>query len=115
MENIITNFAISRIQNVPSVETNFLAKVDDYLASYGISESTIKLWSLSVNFKTYGHWLITLELFINDEKIILKKLTTDSQLVDRFKDEEDAEAHIDVLMDVLLANESLLIEKFEKA
>ena len=115
MENIITNFAIARIQNVPNVEPNFLAKVDDQLAYCGITAATIKLWHLNVRFKSYGHWVITLELFINNEKIVLKKLTTDSELVDRFKDQEDAEAQMDILMGVLLENESLLMEKFEEA
>jgi hypothetical protein len=115
MENVITNFAIYRIQNVPSVEPNFLQKVDDQLSYCGIQNTEVKLWNLNVKFKSYGHWLITLELNVNGEKINLKKTTTDSQLIDRFKDEENAEAAMEVLMDVLLENETLLMQKFEEA
>lgn len=115
MENVITNFAINRIQNVPSVEPQFLQKVDDQLSYCGIKNAVVNLWDLNVKFKSYGHWLVTLELHVNGEKITLKQTTTDSQLIDRFKDEEDAEAAMEVLMDVLLENESLLMEKFEEA
>ena len=113
MKNQITNFAISRINNVPGVESQFLKKLD-YLFTYvGLENAEIKLWNLKTTFKSYGHWVVTLEMEINGEKVTIKELTTNSQMIDNFKDEEDAITKIEALISVIESNDSLLMEKYQ--
>ena len=52
-------------------------------------EANISVWHLQKSFKSYGHWTLELELEINGKKLEVKTITTNSELIDDWNNEDD--------------------------
>lgn len=74
------------------------------------------LWNVSKTETGYGHWKIAVELEIDGEKIELTHTTTNSRLIDAWKDDagEVNQSTITTVIDMTLsANDNKMVEFVE--
>lgn len=83
-------------------------QIDDYLPFTG---KHVFIRNIARIPKGYGHWKLTVELRINDQKLVLWTVTSDSQLIDEWRTDDrevNQETMAQVVAIVLAANEDKL-------